>query len=172
VNTSVCYLLDANVFIEANRRYYAFDICPGFWDALLWHHGKGHIGSIDRVRDELTRGNDALKDWVEDAVPSACFSASNASAVTSLFGQMMAWVHSQAQFQPAAKAEFAVKPDGWLVAYAKANGLTVVTHEVPNHEIKKKVPIPNVCEAFSLRYVDTFDMLRGLKSRLDWNRPT
>ena len=26
------YLLDSNVFIEAKNRYYAFDICPGFWE--------------------------------------------------------------------------------------------------------------------------------------------
>ncbi len=26
------YLFDANVFIEAKNRYYAFDICPGFWE--------------------------------------------------------------------------------------------------------------------------------------------
>jgi len=25
------YILDANVFIEAYKRYYAFDLCPGFW---------------------------------------------------------------------------------------------------------------------------------------------
>jgi hypothetical protein len=29
------YLLDSNVFIEAYRRYYSFDICPGFWDCLV-----------------------------------------------------------------------------------------------------------------------------------------
>jgi len=29
------YVLDANVFIEAARRYYAFDIAPKFWDTLI-----------------------------------------------------------------------------------------------------------------------------------------
>lgn len=28
------YCLDANVFVEAHRRYYAFDIAPPFWRAL------------------------------------------------------------------------------------------------------------------------------------------
>jgi len=27
--SSQVFLLDANVFIEAHRRYYSFDICPG-----------------------------------------------------------------------------------------------------------------------------------------------
>lgn len=26
------YILDANVFIEAHRRYYSFDIAPSFWN--------------------------------------------------------------------------------------------------------------------------------------------
>lgn len=47
------YLLDANVFIEAKRRYYAFDICPGFWDALLMQHENAKVASIDRVKKEL-----------------------------------------------------------------------------------------------------------------------
>lgn len=33
-----CYLLDANVLMEAARRYYAFDIAPGFWQALIQLH--------------------------------------------------------------------------------------------------------------------------------------
>lgn len=30
----VKFLLDANVFIEAYRRYYSFDIAPSFWELL------------------------------------------------------------------------------------------------------------------------------------------
>jgi hypothetical protein len=47
------YVLDANVFIEAHKRYYAFDICPGYWAALIAQHHSGLVCSIDRVRDEL-----------------------------------------------------------------------------------------------------------------------
>lgn len=55
------YLLDANVFIEAKRRYYAFDLCPGFWDCLVSHHQGDRIQSIDRVKQELERGDDLLQ---------------------------------------------------------------------------------------------------------------
>ena len=34
------YVLDANVFIEAHQRYYALDVCPGFWLALIRQHEK------------------------------------------------------------------------------------------------------------------------------------
>jgi len=48
---SPVYVLDTNVFVQAHRRHYAFDICPGFWDCLIHHHQTGRIVSIDRVRD-------------------------------------------------------------------------------------------------------------------------
>ena len=28
------FVLDTNVFIQAHRRYYAQDVCPGFWECL------------------------------------------------------------------------------------------------------------------------------------------
>ena len=35
------YLLDSNILIEAHKRYYPFDVVPGFWDVLLdLHDGK------------------------------------------------------------------------------------------------------------------------------------
>jgi hypothetical protein len=46
-----------------------------------------------------------------------------------------------------------------------ARGRVVVTHEVLNVDIKRKVPIPNVCKPFNLRPVDTFVMLRELGVR-------
>lgn len=66
------FLLDTNVFIEAKNRYYAFDICPGFWD---WMDAvcDGDIASIVSVRDEMTGGNDELADWAKDRKDAAWF---------------------------------------------------------------------------------------------------
>jgi len=106
------YPLDANVFIQAKRSYYAFDLCPGYRKALLAHHGSGRLRSIDRVRDELLSGADELTDWVKSSVPDGFFVSSAEPAVAAWFGKMMGWVQSQAQFLPAAKTEFAGKE--WL----------------------------------------------------------
>jgi uncharacterized protein DUF4411 len=162
------FVLDANVFIQAYRGYYAFDLCPGYWAALLAHHDGARLCSIDRVKGELVGGGDALADWAARTVPAAFFAATIDPAVTGWFGQMMAWVQAQAQFLPAAKADFAVKADGWLVAYAKAFGFAVVTLEVSNPSVKRKVPIPNVCDAFGVEHLGTFDMLRALATQFEW----
>jgi hypothetical protein len=78
----------------------------------------------------------------------------------------MTWVQGQDQFSDAAKADFARGADGWLVAYAKAKGCIVVTLETINPDIKRKVPIPNVCQVFGVQFVDTFEMLRRLGVQL------
>ncbi|MGR6438810.1 DUF4411 family protein [Proteus mirabilis] len=28
------YLIDANIFIQAQQDYYCFDLCPGFWEFM------------------------------------------------------------------------------------------------------------------------------------------
>ncbi len=49
-----------------------------------------------------------------------------------------------------------------MIAYARANGLTVVTHEEFAAEAQRRVPIPNVCLEFDVEYVNTFEMLEHL----------
>lgn len=159
------YVLDANVFIQAARRYYAFDIAPGFWEALVSHAESGEVQSIDRVEQELERGKDALADWIHGPF-SAAFATTDDPDVIRSFAEMMAWVQAHAQFSDAAKAEFAGCADGWLVAHARVKDRVLVTHEQPAPDAKRKVPIPSVCEAFGVPFVDTFEMLRRLGVRL------
>lgn len=157
------YVLDANVFIEAYKRYYAFDICPGFWLALVRKHEASRICSIDRIRAELVSAD--LKEWVTDKARDSFFKGTADKKVSDVFKDMVNWVQNEQQFTPEAKTEFSSVADGWLVAYAKANGLVVVTHEEYARDAKTKVKIPNVCIEFDVDYCSTFDMLRDLKEQ-------
>jgi hypothetical protein len=158
-------VLDANVFMEAARRYYAFEIAPGFWEALVLHASEGRIRSIDRVKREIEKGKGALADWAEEHFAQA-FLPSSDDRVTAVYGDIMRWVTAQGQFFESAKAKFADEADGWLIAYAKVERLVVVTQEVLRPDIKRKVPIPNVCTQFGVSWIDTFEMLRRLQIRL------
>ncbi len=122
------FLLDANPFIEAKNRYYGFGICPGFWKALLDQHAKGSVFSIDQVHDELVAQLDELSEWVKADCPPSFFKKTQDQEVVEKFQRMINWVFSQ-PFDPPAKTEFASVADGWVMAYASVNGLTVVTHE-------------------------------------------
>jgi hypothetical protein len=166
------YLVDANVLMEAKRRYYRFDLCPGFWACLAWQHKQGSIGSIDRVRVEIEEGKDDLAHWAKRTCPKTFFSATTDAKVAAAYGKIIAWVQSQVRYSPAAKAEFAQVADGWLIAYSNVHNLIVVTHEAPAPESRKEVKIPDVCNQFSVPYVDTFDMLEALGTEFIWKPPT
>lgn len=170
MNGSKRYVLDANVFIEAKNRYYGFNLCPGFWKALIAEHKAGRVCSIDRVRAELVSPrnvpggeSDSLSDWVKGRASKTFFKKTLDQAVIDAFQDIVVWVNSETQFTQAAKAEFAASADGWLVAYAKVNGLIIATHEVYAPDAKKRVPMPNVCVEFNVDCVDTFEMLEDMK---------
>ena len=159
------------MFIEAYRRYYGLDICPGFWDCLLHHCGEHRLLSIDRVHEELKQGGGPLADWA-DQETSGLFASSREPLVVAEYGNIMAWVHGSAHFLDQAIADFASGADGWLVAHAKVHGKTLVTQEVYNSSIRKRVPLPNVCSEFGVVVANTFEMLRELDAAFHWAPPS
>lgn len=167
MSTPERYVLDANVFIQAKRKFYPFDVCPGYWSALCHHNLGDRICSVDRVRDELEIGGDDLWDWARDTFGVDAFHESAGSSQH--FGDMANWVMSQQQFTSAAKSEFMSVADGWLAAYAKNQGKIVVTLEEAAPEAKKKVPLVNVCNAFSVATVTPYEMLRRLGVQMIWS---
>jgi hypothetical protein len=160
-------VLDANVFIQAARDYYAFDLAPAFWQALVDHASTGHLLSIDRVKDEIEQGKDELANWVA-ATFSPWFASTNEADVLRNYAVAMAWAQGQTQYFDAAKAEFAdtKNADAWLIAYSLAKGSVIVTLEQPNPNVQRRIPIPNVCRALGISYVDSFAMLRALGVKL------
>ncbi len=161
------FVLDANISIEAHRRYYAQDLCPGFWDCLTHFSIERRILSIDRVRDELFVSQDRLVEWVKESQEDLFESTADESVIDA-FSEMMNWVQGNNQFRPEAKEQFAGAADGWVAAYAKVHDAVVVTHEAFNTQVRRKVPLPNVCDQFDVDYRDTFAMLRELEVRFEW----
>lgn len=158
------YVIDSNVLIDARRLYYGFDLCPGFWDAILAGYESGLVCSIDRVKAELEGEGDELAEWVRDTVPTGFFENTDEAGIITTYGELIQWVQDQDQFMEAAKEEFArtTNADAWLIAHAKVSGRKLVTHEAFAAEVKRKVPIPNVCRVKGVDYVNTFEMLRDL----------
>lgn len=160
------YLLDANVFIEAHKRYYAFDIAPSFWQTLNHLAEDNKVISIDRVKKELEKVNDELFAWITTNFAN-WFMSTNDENVFKSYAEIMKWAQDQDQYYDYAKAEFADTADSWLIAYAHAYNHTIVTHEVYKPDSKKRILIPNVCLAFNIPYTNTFDMLRDLKTKIN-----
>lgn len=163
---AVKYILDANIFIEAKNRYYAFNLCPGFWDSLLHHNSMGNLESIDRVGKELLEGKDNLATWSKKSPDF--FASTDSALVTTAYRDIIQWVQSQERFFDAARSEFSSGVDAWVIAYAKANNAIVVTQEASAPKSRKEVKIPDVCKHFNVKCTDTFDMLQKLGIVFYW----
>ena len=164
------YLVDSDVFITAKNLYYSFAICPGFRKSMIHHHRQGRIFSIDRVRSELLAGHktEDLVRWVTDEVPEGFFVPVDTDAVVRTYMDIMMWVQRHPGYFDQAKAKFATGADGWLVAYARVHGITVVTNEQSAPESRREVKLPDVCDQFEVRRDNTFTMLRALNVHFDW----
>lgn len=161
------YILDTSVLIEAAKRYYAFDIAPTFWAQLVQYALQGAIVSIERVKDEIDKGKDDLRDWCNNHFHNA-FDRTEDEAVLDAYAKIIQWAHAATQYTDAAKKELAEveNADAWVVAYAKAQGCVVVTHERYDSKIGRRIPIPNICQALGVPYMDTFAMMRQLGMKL------
>ncbi len=165
------YLLDSDVFIAAKNKYYAFDLCPGFWDSLLHYHQEGRIFSIDQVHSELLAGSktEDLIQWVRREVPENFFWKTNTGKVMRIYKEIRDWIRQHPNYSEQAKEEFTGVADGWLVAFAHVHNATVVTQEEPAPNSRKSVKIPDICREFDVRRENTFQMLRSLEICFDWN---
>ena len=157
------YLIDTNILIEAKNRYYAFTICPGFWELLITHNSNSFITSIDKVKLELNKGDDELKNWINNVIPASFFKSTNEDDIMEAYKEIVNWVQVNNQFYPEAKAEFIQDIcDPYIIAYAKVKNCVLISNEVLKPEAKSRVPIPNVCTQFDVEYENPFKMLEIL----------
>ena len=157
----MAYLLDTNIFIQAKNLHYGFDFCPAFWDWLSREHQSGKILSVRQVGDELVAGDDELSQWAEDQ-GDEFFRDTDKLTLPALV-EVSVWIQAQG-FEPAAVNTFMQIADYYLVAYAKAHGHTVVTHEIPS-DSRRKIKIPTVCIGIGVPYITPYAMLRREHAR-------
>ena len=164
------YLIDANIFITASRTYYDFDFGNSFWKFLVEHAKNGKLASIDKVFKELNKVDDKLKQWANKDFLEY-FKCTETENVLEKYAILMQWADKQRnQYTQNAIDEFMKEnnADTWLIAYAltKPGNFKIVTFEKENNQIKRKIPIPNVCKAFNIKYCDLFQMLKKLEFKL------
>lgn len=149
--------------ISAARDYYAFDLAPAFWQNLAAYGATGRLCTIDRIANEILAPA-PLKQWIDNEFCKYVHSAVTPLSVEH-YRALMQWAGGES-FTPAARDEFARVADAWLVAYAKAMDGAVVTHEAADANCRRRVKIPNACQFLGVRFLDTFQMLRELKSTI------
>lgn len=157
------YLLDANTYIQAKNLHYRMCFCPAYWDWLDQQYDVSALASIRIVYDELTEGDDELSDWVKERRDHFMPVASD--EIQQKFGEVAQHVAELDGKKQEYTAQFLSKADPWLVAAAATTGATIVTHEIRVPDNSSKVKIPNICEAFEVPYISTFQLLSNLQVR-------
>lgn len=151
------FLLDANVFIEANNRYYGLDFCPHFWRWIDKHYNLGEMYSISPVYAELKTYGDSLSDWVKNNKKYFL------PITDKIYQQNMAKISQfcieNYDMNNKRNLTFLDSADPWLIAKAIEDNSTIITHEKYSQE-SKKIIIPNLCREFDVNYMDTFELLR------------
>ncbi|MGN7786853.1 DUF4411 family protein [Niabella sp. 22666] len=165
IPASCKYVVDANVLIQAHRGHYAFDIAPSFWKMIAKNFNDQQIISVDKVYEELKKGKDVLFNWINDEVSKTCFLSTDTEGILETYAEVAEWAMNNGQFTVAAKAEFSQYEyaDPWLICLAKNHDLTIITQEVFDANVRRKIPIPNVCKQFGIKYIDTVAFLREIK---------
>lgn len=159
------YLIDANVFIEAKNRYYNMSFCPAFWDWLLRECAGQRLFSIQSILSELTNGSDELAAWANSN--RHFFLSVSDNETQQNLSSVVAYVAEQQQsvpMSPGAMNEFLRGADTWLIAKAMTLDATVVTHERLDPQCRRKFLIPNICNNFNVRFMDTFTLLHQLNA--------
>ncbi len=155
------YLLDSNVFIEANNRHYGFDFCPAFWDWLEMQNSARKVLSIEKVAQEIISFGDHLSDWVRAKKRDFFLPADDLTAQA--MENVSIWANAQ-KFSQSAVAKFLSDADSWLVAHGIAHKCTVVTQEVPANS-PNKIKVPDACRALGVKCINTYEMLRREKAK-------
>lgn len=65
-------------------------------------------------------------------------------------------------YTPTAKAEFASVADSWIIAEALSQSLTIITRETPDPSCKRRVKIPDACNAVGVKFCDLNTAFRNL----------
>ena len=164
-------VLDSNAFIEPKNRFYAFDICPGYWEFVIDDFESCNAMSVTHVRNEILGGSDALSTWMKDELDKKYFfdCASDAKTVTE-YQTVSSYV--QAYYSKPNVVQDFLKPtsaDPWLVAYSPAHGGTIVTQEAHKSR-NKKVSLSDVCDHFRLHHINVFEFLRAEKAKFIYSK--
>jgi Domain of unknown function (DUF4411) len=153
------FWLDANVFIEAKRRYYAFDLAPGFWTVLEQQCEAQVIKSPFEVFRELADSGDDLTEWAKAHRDGDLFVEPD-DVVQAALRDIADFVTGT--YIEAAATRFLDGADPWVIAHAQCDKGTVVTVETMAGAGSARPKIPNICREFDVQCIDTFAMLREL----------
>ena len=158
------YLLDTNIFLEANKFHYPMDIFPAFWEWLDHENNIGKIASIMPVYVEMKDYKDDLSEWIM-VRKKQWFLPIHDVDTQEKYIEIANYVESCGRFERTAVADFLDKADSWIIAKALSLHCAVVTHEISDPKCRRRIKIPDICNKFNVNYTNTINLLRDRNAK-------
>ncbi len=162
------YLLDANTLIDADRYYYPLDRVPEFWGWLLWQSTQRYVRIPSEIYKELVEGHrGTLVTWLKNHKATLLLDES----VDLLLAKK---VSDEGYGEDLTDEELAkIGRDPFLIAYAlkdpsRRSVVTTETSRPSKRRANRK--IPNVCSDFGVECYHTFELIKHLDFRTNWNQ--
>ena len=154
------YLFDSNIFIRSKNEM-PIDLWPTFWTRVIELIHGGQIFTSIKVKEEIYHGDDELTRWMKENAPEYFYITLD-SEILQKYEETQNWAERCQRFKQEAKNEYATVADAYLVATAAAKGMTIVSYEVSDPTCRKRVKIPDACNASGVSYCDLNTALRCL----------
>lgn len=166
------FIIDTNSFIEPYNKYYSFDLAANFWEQLKYHFEAGNIVLLDMVKDEISKGEDDLSEWL-NGINILKEIDHRTSDIPFNYGRVLQAIQDNPIYKETALANWSQETvaDAWLIATALTNNYTVITFEkgqlTPNSKnVFKNAKIPDVAEDFGVKVADLYYLMRKLGIKL------
>lgn len=163
------HLLDANVLITANRLYYPLQRVPEFWDWLVHNGAAAQIKMPLEMTEEVTDGTDDLAEWLsnKDNLHALLLDEdTDIGLVQRVVDEGYAPDLSDVEIEKIGRDPFLI-----AAALRSPADRVVVTTEVPKPAAQRaNRKIPDICDSFGIRWMDSFGLIRALNFSTSWRR--
>ncbi len=156
----MAYIFDTNIFIRSKNEM-PMEVWPTFWKRMTEMIKSGKVYSSIEVKKEIDKGHDELTEWIHKNASDAFYYAID-EEVLAKYEETQNWARSNPILNENARNEYAIVADAYLVATAAAKGLKVVTYETSNPNCKRRVKIPDACNAIGVQFCDLNTALKEM----------
>lgn len=145
------FCFDTSAILDAWVRHYPPDVFPTIWERMDQAARGGQIFVIDEVVTELKRKDDGIFKWIEDRESMIV------SIETDVQSCLVEIMTKYPRLVDTKKNRSGCDP--WVIALARARGLSVVSAEKASGSLIKP-KIPDVCKDLAVPYVEVVDFFR------------
>lgn len=161
------YLLDANVFIDANRDYYPLNRVPEFWDWLIYLGERDIVKIPVEIYGEIEMGTDELSAWAKERYVRDALKFEEEVRI-----ELVRQVIDEGYADNLDDIELNnLGKDPFLISYALVDPdsrCIVTTERSRPNRVRANRHMPDVCQDFGIIALHTFDLISELNFSTNW----